>query len=85
MTNRDVKPLINEFFCDEDKRLIQASANLTKHFYQLWTEKEAVAKLINTSIFTLLTQSSAELNIKHHLKTIILDDFIVSIAKNNNS
>ena len=83
ITNRDVKPLINEFFCEEDKRLIHASANPTKHFYLLWTEKEAVTKLVNTSIFTLLARSSAELNHNYHLESINHDDFIASVAANN--
>jgi len=84
ITKKDVKPLINEFFCEEDKRLINASANPTKHFYQLWTEKEAVTKLVNTSIFTLLASSSAELNNNYHLESINHDDFIASLATNNN-
>ncbi len=80
ITNRDIKPLMNEFFCEEDKRLINLAANTKTRFYQLWTEKEAVTKLINASIFTLLAKSSAELNDHYHLKTIVSDKFIVSMA-----
>lgn len=85
ITNRNVQPLINEFFCVQDKQLIFTAADFKTCFYQLWTEKEAVTKLINTSIFTLLAHSSTELNNNHHLKTIIRDDFVVSIAKNKRS
>jgi len=84
ITNRDPKPLINEFFCNDDQQLIRAANNPTAHFYQLWTEKEAVAKLTNTSIFTLLARSSAELNNNYHLESINHDDFIASVAVNNN-
>lgn len=84
ITSRDTQPLINEFFCDEDKRLINLAENSKKHFYQLWTEKEAVAKLANTSIFTLLARSSAELNKCYHLKSIVRNDFITCIAANKN-
>lgn len=84
ITNRNIKPIIEEFFCEKDKQQINSAANPTKYFYQLWTEKEAVTKLVNTSIFTLLTISSSKLNKNHHLKSIIRDDFIASIAKKNN-
>jgi len=84
ITSRDVEPLINEFFCEEDKQLINASANPTRHFYRLWTEKEAITKLVNTSIFTSLANSSSELNNNYHLESINHDDFIVSVSTNNN-
>ncbi len=82
ITNRDIKPLINEFFCEKDKLSINKAANPTKHFYQLWTEKEAVTKLVNTSILTLLARSSTDLNNSYHLKSIVHDDYIASIAVN---
>ena len=84
ITNRDVKPLVNEFFCEQDKQLIHVATHSTKHFYQLWTEKEAVAKLASASIFTLLADSSAELNNNYHIESINHDDFIASVATNNN-
>lgn len=85
ITKKDVKPLVNELFCDEDKQLINLAADSTKKFYQLWTEKEAVTKLINASIFTLLARSSAELNDNYQLKSIVGDNFIVSMASDSGS
>jgi len=83
ITNRNIEPLINEFFCVEDKQTILKANDSTKQFYRYWTEKEAVTKLVNTSILTLLDKSSVELNSNYRIKSIINDDFIASISANN--
>ena len=80
VTKRNIKPLINEFFCAEDKELIYTNSNPTQKFYQLWTEKEAVTKKVNASIFTLLNHPSTQLKKKFQLESIICDDFVVSVA-----
>lgn len=79
-TNRDVKPLVAEFFSEQDKQQINSATNAIEQFYKLWTEKEAVTKLVNASIFTLMATSSNELHQQYHLNSIFHDDFIVSIA-----
>lgn len=80
ITNRDVKAIITEFFCEEDKDLIKINDDSTKFFYQLWTEKEAIAKLTNTSIFTLLAHSSAKLNSHYNIKSTTYKNFATSLA-----
>ncbi|MCW8832493.1 MAG: 4'-phosphopantetheinyl transferase superfamily protein [Colwellia sp.] len=80
IAKRATKALTDEFFCQDDKQRINSAANANECFYQFWTEKEAVTKLVNTSIFSLLTCSSAELHHNYHLESIIQGGFIVSIA-----
>ena len=77
---RNITSLVEHYFCTEDKIIMQSAVNTSECFYKLWTEKEAVTKLVNTSVFSLLSHSSTELNKQYQLQSIIKDNFVISIA-----
>jgi phosphopantetheine--protein transferase-like protein len=80
ITDRKVTSLIDAFFSENDKQEIALVDNSHQYFFKLWTEKEAVTKLVNTSIFQLVSQSSQELHDQYDIKSIYQNDIVVSIA-----
>ncbi|RHW75784.1 4'-phosphopantetheinyl transferase superfamily protein [Colwellia sp. RSH04] len=79
-TNRDIASIALNFYCEEDRELIHSSQNPINEFYKIWTEKEALTKLLNTSIFNTLNESSSVLKRNYQLSSLIEDDYVVSIA-----
>lgn len=83
LANRDtnkVKRLSQAFFCQEDQQYLAAVNYSAENFYRLWTEKEAVTKLVNTSVFSLLASSSIQLHANYQLASISQNGFVVTIA-----
>ena len=57
-SSRDTKKLVNRFFNEEEKALLQSSDDPTFTFYSIWTKKEALSKISGEGLTVLSAQNS---------------------------
>jgi phosphopantetheinyl transferase len=77
---RQVSSIVKAYFCQQDQEFILNNHSPLNAFYTLWTKKEAVAKLTNTSVLSLLKTSNQILEKTYHTEHLINDKYILSVC-----
>ncbi|MGB0935859.1 MAG: 4'-phosphopantetheinyl transferase family protein [Colwellia sp.] len=77
---RDFLKIAEEFFSQDDIQLLSQSLQLQQDFFSLWTTKEAVAKLTNTSVFDMLSVSGQTIEQRYNTQKLMTKAYSCSIA-----
>jgi phosphopantetheinyl transferase len=77
---RQVSSIVKAYFCQQDQEIILNSQSTLNAFYILWTKKEAVAKLTNTSVLSLLETPNQILEKNYHIEHFINNKYILSVC-----
>lgn len=77
---RDFESLSNTAYSSDDIRLLANSNEKKKAFYQLWTSKEAVAKLTGEDLTQVLKQSDYKLQKSYNLSFLCNAEYAITLA-----
>jgi phosphopantetheinyl transferase len=77
---RDYFKIAEEFFSLDDIQVLSKSLQLKQDFFSLWTTKEAVAKLTNTSVFDMLPISGQTIDQRYNTQRLMTKVYSCTIA-----
>lgn len=78
--NRDIAKLVNRFFNDDEKALLQASDDPLLTFYSIWTKKESLSKISGNGLCDLSRQNSLSCFSHQFVLNIHEESYIMSVC-----
>ncbi len=80
---RDIKDSLIRYVCQENELqyVYEISQETQKHFFEIWTSKEAYVKCIGTGMKDLKKVDVLNEDIQKHINTFYFQDYVISIYR----